>query len=44
MLLASRAVCMQTIASDARVAVQNDEAGEQYPWRGASTSGQALLG
>lgn len=35
---------LQTIASDARVAVQNDEAGEQYPWRGASTSGQALLG
>ncbi|KAI3433301.1 hypothetical protein D9Q98_003120 [Chlorella vulgaris] len=34
----------QVIASDARVAVQNDAEGEQFPWDGSSTAGQALLG
>jgi hypothetical protein len=35
---------VQVIASDARVAVQNDAEGEQFPWDGSSTAGQALLG
>lgn len=35
---------VQVIANDARSAVMSDRRGEQFPWKGASSGSQGLIG